>query len=46
MKTQIKTINAYCILRDFMRDEMSKDPLLDQVDQELEQKVIFVINNK
>ncbi|KAL0008167.1 hypothetical protein SO802_009669 [Lithocarpus litseifolius] len=36
MKTQIRIINACCILHNFIRDEMSEDKLLRVVDLELE----------
>ena len=36
MKTQIRIINACCILYNFIRDEMNDDKLLRAVDLELE----------
>ncbi|KAL0334035.1 UNVERIFIED_CONTAM: hypothetical protein Sangu_1559700 [Sesamum angustifolium] len=36
VKTQIRIINACCILHNFIRGEMPIDPLLDEVDRELE----------
>ncbi|KAK9992210.1 hypothetical protein SO802_027195 [Lithocarpus litseifolius] len=36
MKTQIRVINACCILHNFIRDEMNEDKLLRAVDLELE----------
>ncbi|KAI3453553.1 hypothetical protein Pfo_010216 [Paulownia fortunei] len=36
VKTRIRIINACCILHNFVRGEIPVDPLLDEVDQELE----------
>jgi hypothetical protein len=36
VKTQIRIINACCILHNFIRDEMEEDDLLREVDLELE----------
>ena len=36
MKTQIRIVNACCILHNFIQDEMEKDDLLREVDLELE----------
>ncbi|CAL1368575.1 unnamed protein product [Linum trigynum] len=36
VKTQVRIINACCILHNFIRDECPHDALLDEVDQELE----------
>ncbi|KAG8380780.1 hypothetical protein BUALT_Bualt06G0051600 [Buddleja alternifolia] len=52
LKTQIRIINACCILHNFVRGEIPKDPLLDEVDRELENREIedyadkMSLNNK
>lgn len=38
--TQIRIINACCILHNFLRGEMPKDQLLDEVDKELGHRVV------
>ncbi|KAG8388049.1 hypothetical protein BUALT_Bualt02G0084800 [Buddleja alternifolia] len=40
LKTQIRIINACCILHNFVRGEIPEDPLLDEVDRELENREI------
>ena len=40
MKTQIRIINACCILHNFIRDEMEEDDLLREMDRELEKASI------
>ncbi|XP_073153725.1 uncharacterized protein [Henckelia pumila] len=41
LKTQIRIINVCCIIHNFIREEMPEDPLLDEVDQELGQRVVI-----
>lgn len=36
VKTQVRIINACCIIHNFLRDEMPEDELLNDVDQDLE----------
>lgn len=36
VKTQVRIINACCIIHNFLRDEMPDDQLLDEVDRDLE----------
>lgn len=40
VKTQVRIINACCILHNFVRDEMPIDPLLPEVDRDLANQTI------
>ncbi|KAG8378996.1 hypothetical protein BUALT_Bualt07G0042400 [Buddleja alternifolia] len=40
LKTRIRIINACCSLHNFVRGEIPEDPLLDEVDRELENREI------
>ncbi|XP_020258599.1 protein ALP1-like [Asparagus officinalis] len=45
VKTQIRIINACCILHNFLREEMNEDDLLNDMDQELEDALVLEIEN-
>ncbi|XP_020259582.1 protein ALP1-like [Asparagus officinalis] len=45
VKTQIRIINACCILHNFLREEMNEDDLLNDVDRELEDDPVLEIKN-
>ncbi|XP_020258378.1 uncharacterized protein LOC109834772 [Asparagus officinalis] len=45
IKTQIRIINACCILHNFLREEMNEDDLLNDVDRELEDDPVLEIEN-